>query len=147
MRVAYRKAGDLFANRYQRFTTFNKVPYTSDTHGGRLVNNYANRLARKAYGKYEKVKRMPIGSILAKDSFTVTKTGAAAAGPLFMMEKMVRGWNKETADWKYTMIMPNGTVFGRTRGKNAAGMAFCHECHVSGEDNDFLLFLPEEIRK
>ncbi len=34
-----------------------------------------------------------------------------------------------------------------TKGKNSAGLKFCHDCHVSGEDNDYMLFQPEEVRK
>ncbi len=147
MTAAYRKSGDRWARRYGEWEQVNTDPYQSDTHGARQVNNYANHLAAKAYSGFEDTTRMPIGSIIAKDSFTVTKTGAGAPGPLFIMEKMVRGWNKATADWRYTMIMPDGTVFGRTRDKNTAGMAFCHECHASAEDNDYMLFLPEEFRK
>jgi hypothetical protein len=30
---------------------------------------------------------------------------------------------------------------------NAGAVTFCHQCHVSGEDNDYMLFLPEEVRK
>jgi hypothetical protein len=119
----------------------------SDTHGARLVNNYANPTAAEVYGQFEEVRKMPTGSVLAKDSFTVTSAGAGAPGPVFLMEKMASGWNAETADWKYTMVMPTGEVFGRTKGTNAQGMAFCHECHVAAEDNDFVMFMPEEFRK
>ncbi len=147
MKAAYAKSSDRWAKRYGKWRLYSTGPYQSDTHGGRQVNNYANKLASKTYGKYEKIKRMPIGSILAKDSFTVTKAGAGSAGPLFLMEKMVRGWNKATADWRYTMVMPNGTTFGRTKGKNSAGLKFCHDCHSSAEENDHMMLLPEENRK
>jgi hypothetical protein len=147
MTAGYRKSNDRFVRAYDKWNTFNTTPYVSDTHGARLVNNYANPTAQKAYGLFDKLRKMPTGSILAKDSFTVTSTGAGAPGPVFLMEKMVKGWNAETANWKYTMVMPNGDVFGRTNGTNAQGMAFCHECHVAAEDNDFVMFMPEEFRK
>ncbi len=63
------------------------------------------------------------------------------------MEKMTKGWNKATGDWRYAMIMPGGNLFGITKGKNSGGLKFCHDCHEGGEDNDFMLFLPEEFRK
>jgi hypothetical protein len=147
MIAGYRKSKDRFAGAYGKWPTFNATPYVSDTHGARLVNNYASPTVAKAYGLFEKLRKMPTGSLLAKDSFTVTSAGAGAPGPVFLMEKMVKGWNAETADWKYTMVMPGGDVFGRTKGTNAQGMAFCHECHVASEDNDFMMFMPEEFRK
>ena len=111
------------------------------------MQNASNKLGAKAYGKYDETTAMPIGSTLAKPSFTVGKNGAATMGPLFIMEKMTRGWNKDTADWRYAMVMPGGATFGVTKGAGSAKLGFCHECHVGGEDNDFMLFLPEELRK
>lgn len=144
---AYGKAPALAAKRWGKWERFSSVSYRSDTHGGRLVNNYSNSIGKKAYGQYDAVKRMPIGSTLAKDSFVVNANGTVALGPLFLMEKMTRGFNKATADWRYAMVMPNGTLFGITGGKNAAGLKFCHDCHIAAEDNDMMLFLPEEYRK
>lgn len=68
-------------------------------------------------------------------------------GPLFIMEKMQAGFNAESGDWRYTMIMPDGSVFGTTKGRGAAKMKFCAECHASvGEAQDHLFFLPAEYR-
>lgn len=145
--TTYRKADILAAKRWNKWKRYSSVSYRSDTHGGRLVNNYANQIGRNAYAKYENVRRMPTGSMLAKDSFVVNANGTVAAGPLFVMEKMTRGFNKATADWRYAMVMPNGTLFGITGGKNTAGLKFCHDCHVSSEENDMMMFLPEEYRK
>jgi hypothetical protein len=145
---AYGEAGILAAKRWGKWTQFSSVSYRSDTHGGRFVNNAANRIAKDTYAQYENVKRMPIGSMLAKDSFVVNANGTVAPGPLFTMEKMTVGFNEATADWRYAMVMPNGTLFGITGGQNAAGLKFCHDCHqAAGEDNDMMLFMPEEYRK
>jgi hypothetical protein len=57
---------------------FSTRGYVSDTHGGRFVHNAANDLAAEEYGKYEEVRRMPVGSILAKPSFTVAPDGRAS---------------------------------------------------------------------
>jgi hypothetical protein len=124
---------------------YNKVAYVSETHGNRLVNNYANRRGR-SYINYDKVKRMPVGSVLAKDSFQVQAGGKLALGPLFLMEKMARGWSKASGDWKYTMVMPDGTVLGTTRGKGADKVKFCYECHNAAAEKDALMFLPKEHR-
>ena len=111
------------------------------------MQNHANDVGAEDYGKYEEVDEMPEGSILAKPSFTVGSGGEAALGPLFLMEKMVGGWNADTADWRYAMINADGSTFGVTGGQNSDGMMFCHECHVSGQDADYLLFMPEEFRR
>ena len=90
---------------------------------------------------------MPVGAILAKDSFQVTGAGKVAVGPLFVMEKMAAGWNKASDDWKYSMVLPTGAIMGVTKGTNSNAMKFCYECHISvAEDQGSLLFLPEEYR-
>jgi len=121
-------------------------PYVSDTHGGRFVNNYANATAAN-YGKYEAASRVAVGSMLAKDSFMVTGQGKTAAGPLFLMEKMPAGFKEASGNWRYTMVMPNGQIFGTTNGKNSGHVTFCYECHmVVAEEQDSLMFLPDEYR-
>ena len=146
MRAAYKKSGLKTATQYPRWKHYNSVSYVSATHGGRYVNNHANAEAKR-YGRFEKAGKMPKGSILAKDSFAVTAGGGVGVGPLFIMEKMGSGFDKASGDWRYTMVMPNGSVFGRTKGKGSAKVQFCAECHglVSAEQ-DSLYFMPEEVR-
>ena len=146
LRVAYAKSGDPVAARYQGWRRYSKVSYASATHGGRYVQNYANNAGRR-YGLFERAGVMPVGAIIAKDSFGVSAKGQVSAGPLFVMEKMTAGFNQPSGDWKYTMIMPTGAVFGATKGKNSAGMKFCAECHATvAEDQDHMMLLPEEYR-
>jgi hypothetical protein len=148
LRDAYAKSGDASAESYLDWRRYSKRPYVSATHGGRYVQNYANDTA-KAYGSYEKAGEMPEGSVLAKDSFTVSKaSGRAKLGPLFLMEKMPEGWYAKTDDWRYTLIMPNGQVVGTTKGQGAGNVAFCIQCHKlgSGPKVDSVMFLPEDLR-
>jgi len=147
MAAGYAKAGIPAAKNYRKWAKrFSRISYNSATHGGRMVNNYSNSVGKKAYAKFDELKKAPHNSVYIKDSFSVGKNGTLSAGPVFLMEKMNAGFNKATGDWRYYMIMPNGTLFGTTKGKNAAGMNFCHDCHVGAEDTDFLFFLPEEMR-
>ncbi len=146
LQAAYAKSGLAMAKIYSQYARFNTVPYVSDTHGGRLVNNYASRAARRTYRKYEKARQMPRGSKLAKDSFSINAAGAVVKGPLFLMEKKRRGWNKATNDWRYSMVMPDGSVFGATRGKGDAKVQFCADCHNAAAENDAMFFLPAEFR-
>ena len=140
------------ASRVAKFTRFrgwriyNDAPYRSATHGNRYVNNYANDVA-KAYGKMEAAGPMPPGSVLAKDSFTVTADGDVFGAPLFVMEKLAPGTSPKTADWRYVMILPDGSFFGDTAGDNADKVAFCHGCHTAKARNDYLFFVPKDYRR
>ena len=90
---------------------------------------------------------MPEGSVLAKDSFEVTELGDVITGPLSLMEKMQYGFNAESRDWRYTLIMPDGSLFGTTKGEGSERVIFCMECHITvGADQDHLFFVPEEYR-
>ncbi len=136
--------GVAIAANYQGWKRFSTRAYVSDTHGGRYVQNYGNAVARD-YGKYEKVGKMPVGSILAKDSFVV-RGGKIMPGPLFVMEKMAAGFNPASGNWRYSLVMPNGKVIGRTNGKGSKNVQFCIGCHLAAEDTDSLYFLPDEYR-
>jgi len=147
MAAGYAKSGIPAAKNYRKWATrFSRIPYVSDTHGGRMVNNYSNSVGKKAYSQFDKIKKAPRNSVYIKDSFSVGTNGSLTPGPVFMMEKMQAGFNKGNGDWRYYMIMPNGKLFGVTKGKNSAGMKFCSDCHGAVADTDFLYFLPEEYR-
>ncbi len=147
MQAGYAKAGIPAAKGYKKWAKrFSRVSYQSDTHGGRMVNNYSNSIGKKAYGKYEDLKKAPVGSVYIKDSFSVGKNGSLSAGPIFLMEKKPVGFDKANGDWRYYLIMPNGNLMGTTKGKNSAGVKFCADCHNAAAETDFLYFLPEEVR-
>ncbi len=147
MTSGYVKAGLSNVRGYLGWTNAATAPYLGATHGNRYVNNWVNGTGRAAYLKYEDVGRVPVGTVVAKDSFVVHPNGRTGAGPLFVMEKMGRGFNAKTDDWRYTMVMPDGAVFGTTNGTNSAGVTFCAECHAAvAEDQDSLMFLPAEFR-
>ena len=146
LKAAYAKSGNDIAVSYASWPRYSKQSYLSDTHGGRYVQNYANAKAR-AYGAYENAGPMPSGAVLAKNSFGVKPNGRISVGPLFLMEKMNVGFNADSGNWRYTMIMPNGSVFGTTGGAGGAKMQFCADCHLSlAPDSDSMLFMPEEYR-
>ncbi len=144
---AYRGGAHWAAGKdWNKWKSFVTGPYVAETHGGRYVVNMANGIGAQAYGQFDKLKRMPVGGTVVKPSFTIGMDGKGEPGPLFIMEKMKKGWNKETGDWRYAMIMPGGKTYGVTRGVNSAGMSFCHECHAGAEENDFLFFADEKYR-
>ena len=133
------------AQNYQSWKRYNSVPYQSSTHRNRYVNNYANAKASR-YGAYDSAGILPVGSVIAKDSFVVDHKGVAEPGPLFIMEKMAAGFNYVSGDWRYTMILPDGSLFGTTKGDNAGRVEFCISCHLAREKFDHLFFLPKEWR-
>jgi len=149
MTAGYAKSGFKTASHYTGWTNVATRPYVSDTHGGRFVNNYVNGVGEGVYAQYEAGGgKVPVGTILAKDSFAVNAAGHASAGPLFLMEKMHTGFNKATGDWKYSMIMGDGSVMGVTGGKGGKNLQFCADCHNAvAEDQNHLFFLPEDLRK
>lgn len=145
MARGYGASDDPTAGIYQEWKRYNRAPYLSAGHGRRFLNTYGNSTA-KAYGQYEKAGRFPVGSILAKDSVAITEDGRANPGPLFLMEKMAEGFNHVSGDWKYTMIMPDGSIFGVTKGTASKQVEFCVPCHLAAERNDHLHFLPRRLR-
>jgi hypothetical protein len=146
MVAGYVKSKDPTAAAYRTWRRYNTAPYLSATHGKRYVNNYANDVA-KAYGRFEEAGTLPVGSVLAKDSFEVTERGDVVTGPLALMEKMPAGFNPEGRDWRYTTIMPDGSLFGTTNGENTGRVEFCVECHIAaGDEQDHLFFIPSERR-
>jgi hypothetical protein len=146
LKKGYRLSNHPVARAYRSWSRFNTAPYRSETHGERFVNNYANGMGR-AYGSFEEAGDLPVGSVVAKDSFAVTAAGDVTAGPLFIMEKMPQGFNEKSRDWRYTMIMPDGSVFGVTNGADSQKVQFCITCHQrAGAENDHLYFLPDAYR-
>ncbi len=146
MAAAYARSGDANARDYITWTVYSTAPYTSATHGNRYVNNFANP-AGAEYGKFEQGVRLPVGSVLVKDSFVVNARGEVVFGVLSLMEKMAAGFNAEFSDWRYTMILPTGEVVGTTGGAGSDMVAFCAGCHVAvDETQGSLYFLPKRYR-
>lgn len=146
MAAAYALSGDPAVAGYLRWRRFNREPYVSAAHGNRYVNHYANRRGR-AYGDYEASGVMPVGTVLAKDSFALGADGRLRFGPLFVMEKRAAGFSPESGDWRYSMIMPDGSIFGVTGGTGAEKVRFCVPCHVAvGDVQDHMYLPPPELR-
>lgn len=136
--AVYGLSGETYALRYAEWRRYNTVPYRSAQHGERFVNNYANEAAHR-YGLFESSGPMPVGAILAKDSFAVTKAGDVFSGPMFVMEKMQPGFNPASADWRYTMVMPDGSLLGTPNGTGSERVDFCVTCHApTRAENDHM---------
>ncbi len=141
----YRLSGNSAASNFLRWDRFNTAPYRSATHGHRYVNNYANARARD-YGRYEDGGALPPGAVVVKDTFYVSQAGDVFPGALMIMEKLPAGFDASTGDWRYSMIMPDGSLFGMTGGENADSVGFCADCHRLAAADDYLFFVPEAFR-
>ena len=135
---------DLIKN-YQSWKRYNTAPYISATHGQRFVNNFVNEIGSD-YGKLKSGERYPVGTVLAKDSITVTDDGKTFPGAMFVMEKLPEGRSPETADWRYVMVIPDGSVFGDTIGDEPELVEYCHVCHEAVADDDYVFYIPEDYR-
>ena len=62
------------------------------------------------------------------------------------MRKMDKGFNYVSGDWQYAMIMPDGEIFGVTKGVNSQRVEYCIGCHLAQEAKDHLYFLPKGYR-
>ena len=146
MQRHYAESGDPVTYRYLDWKRYNQVPYRSSQHGNNYINNYANEKAR-TYGRYENAGEMPAGAQIAKDSFIVTTGGDIITGSFFLMEKMPKGWNPATGDWRYVEFKADGSLTGMTKGIRANQVRFCASCHARvGKKQDSLFFMPKDVR-
>ncbi len=144
----YAISRDPSAVNFPTWTRLNRVPYLSATHGNRYVNNFANPTAADAgYGAMKRGDRMPSGAVIAKDSFTVTDQGEIYGAALFLMEKLAPGMDSKNGDWRYAMILPDGSFTGDTAGVGAKDLAYCHACHQAKAATDYLFQVPKSFRK
>lgn len=139
MADAYAKNDDPSAKEYRNWTVSSTRPAVAGPHGERFLQTFANDLAAEQYLKfaYEDVD-MPVGSVLAKESFNIRK-GKAVVGPLFLMTKVGVDNAPETDGWLYGAVQPNGKTMGFKQ-------SFCHDCHAAWEAQDYLAYPLEEVR-
>ena len=143
----YNDAGHPAAADYASWAPFAIRPYLSRAHTNRYVVNYANAIAAEHYARFEAIDEMPVGAILAKDSFAVTQRGRVVIGALSIMEKMPDGFNPDYGDWRFSLVLPDGRLFGSTNGTDASSVEFCQRCHRdAGPEQDYLYFLPRRFR-
>jgi len=137
----YTKGGDMVAKNYRNWTVSGTRHGVAGAHGNRLLLTYANDIAAEQYLKFaEEDVVMPVGARLAKESIKINKKkNAAVVGPLFLMTKLAAGAAPETADWLYGGIQPNGKPMKFKQ-------SFCHDCHMSWEEQDYLAYPLEDVR-
>lgn len=148
MADGYAPAKDRHIDAYPRWRRYNIAPYLSDTHGNRYANNFANAAAVQGnYGKLKPGEKMPVGTVVVKDTFTVTNDGEVFPAAVFYMEKLAPGRSPATADWRFVQLLPDGSYIGDTTGDSPEDVAFCFTCHKVQAAVDYLYFLPTAYLK
>lgn len=85
-------------------------PAFSPAHGGRHLLTYVNAAGARDYLRFsDSDVTMPVGTLIAAESFSVDERGRAQPGPLFLMEKVELGRSPQTDDWFYMAVAPNGS--------------------------------------
>ena len=125
---------------YRSWGAASTGPAAPGTHGGRFLMAYVNDIGFEQYTKYAEDVVMPTGTVIAKESFTVSKKGKAKAGPLFIMEKVAPGTSPETGDWYYMMV----SAKGKPQAVNV--VSACHDCHSGFDYQGFMGYPVEEVR-
>jgi hypothetical protein len=139
MAERYAKEGDEIGAGYRSWAVTSTRPAVAGPHGNRFLQTFANDIAAEQYLKFEEeMGPMPVGSVLAKESFALKK-GKARVGPLFIMTKVAEGEAPEAGDWRYDALQPNGKVM-------KIKQSFCADCHLGWDYRDSLAYPLEEVR-
>ncbi|WP_317057237.1 cytochrome P460 family protein [Roseovarius rhodophyticola] len=141
MAEGYASQGDAIAAEYRNWTPTQTLGAVAGAHGKRVLFTYANDVAAEQYLKFEdEGVEMPVGSVLAKESISISiKKQKARPGPLFLMTKVGLDEAPDTKGWLYGGIQPNGKPM-------KVKQSFCHDCHIAWESQDALAYPVEEYR-
>ena len=139
--AGYAKEGHEIGSTYRDWQATATGPAAPGPHGSRFLFTFANDVAYEQYVKYNEDGgfSMPVGSVLAKESFKLSKKGKPRNGPLFIMTKVAAGEADEFDNWVYSAVQPNG--------KNMKiKQSFCHDCHAAFEDQDSMGYPDTDVR-
>ena len=141
LRDGYAAKGGTNTKEYQSWKNASTLPAVNGTHGKRFLMTFVNDAGYAEYTKFlEERGPMPVGSIIAKESFNVSKKGKVKSGPLFFMEKVAAGGDADQyGNWVYSAFTPKGKVM-------KIKQKFCHDCHANFEDQDALGYPGEDHR-
>jgi hypothetical protein len=140
LREGYAAVGDERATAYQSWGVTSTVPGGVGNHGSRFLMTFVNEVGFDEYVKFsDEGAKMPVGTLIAKESFNVNKKGIVKKGPLFFMEKVAAGEADEFGNWVYSALQTKGKVM-------KIKQKFCHDCHGNFEGQDSLGYPEEDYR-
>ena len=115
-------------------------PAAPGVHSGQHLMTYVNDIGFDQYIQYNADNtEMPIGTIIAKESFTIKDSGKIKYGPLLIMTK-VGDEKADTGGWDYTGLKPNGKTLKVDK------KGFCHACHQAYAAQDSLGYPVPDVR-
>lgn len=139
--AGYAQGDNVVAAEYRDWTPTATRPGLAGAHSERFLMTFVNDIGAEQYLAYEVSAdfTMPVGAVLAKESFKFSDAGAVQNGPLFIMEKVATGSADEFGNWVYSVVQPNGNPMGISQ-------AFCHDCHSAFSDQDSMGYPLEDVR-
>ncbi|MGI9364784.1 MAG: cytochrome P460 family protein [Rhizobiaceae bacterium] len=141
LRDGYASQGGALTSEYTGWKAAATQPAAPGVHGKRFLMTFVNEVGFEEYVKFSEERGpMPVGSIIAKESFNVSKKGTVRKGPLFFMTKAAAGGESDKfGNWVYAAFSPKGKAMKIKQG-------FCHGCHANYEDQDALGYPVEDYR-
>ncbi len=147
-KMKYAKSGHPLAEQFQSWSRLDSAPFLSKVHGNRYVAVYANDRALTTLSA-DAAAPIHSGVALATPTFSLTEDGTLEPGPLFILEKMQKGFSTTSGNWRYTLIGPEGDIIGVTKGQHGEDITFCADCSRKSADAVYLALLrgqtPPEI--
>lgn len=141
LQTGYSAGGGENTKEYTGWKAASTQPAAPGVHGKRFLMTYVNETGFAEYTRFSDERGpMPVGTIIAKESFNLSKKGVVKKGPLFFMTKVAAGGEADTyGNWVYAAFQPKGKVM-------KIKQKFCHDCHGNFEDQDALGYPLEDFR-
>ena len=137
----YQKKKKEKALAYTDWKAASSAPQAPGMHSGQYLMTYVNPVGYDQYIQYNTDgTEMPVGTIIAKEAFTIKKKGTIKKGPLLFMEKVGLEAAPKTGGWKYSGLKPNGKKL------KVKEEGFCHACHQAWPGQDFMGYPVEAVR-
>lgn len=135
----YQSQGAPLTKEYSDWKAAASKPAKPGIHGNRYLMTYVNDIGHSTYVEYAPIDvTMPVGSIVAKESFKLSGT-KFKPGPLFFMEKVGIDKAPKADGWFYSRVKQNGKPM-------KSSQRFCHGCHKAYSGQDALGYPALEAR-
>jgi hypothetical protein len=140
--AGYAAHDDAVGSVYRTWGNAATGPAVPGIHGERFLNTFVNEIGYDTYIQYAYGDDfvMPVGTVIAKESYKLRGDGTPRLGPLFIMTKVESGTDaEEFGNWVYSGVQPNGKAMG-------VKQSFCNDCHAAYADQDSLGYPVEDVR-
>jgi cytochrome c2 len=140
MIAGYQKGGNPIALEYPAWKSAVTAPAIPGVHGKRYLVTYVNDTGYDTYVEFASQNvEMPVGTIIAKESFNIRGQSDFEAGPLFIMEKVGSEKAPTAGGWFYSGVEASGKPM-------KVKQNFCHSCHKAFSTQDSLGYPAVNVR-